>query len=240
MRGVGRVVRFNWPSYAVALAAIVVGMAIPLADPLRIPVRGATVLGAAWIVAGLVATWCAYDRSPLYHWHWLLAMLPAAPARYAVVSTGLDEIGPTLRQMLPDATGILLDLYDPAVTRTGSIRRARALMPPPLGATPARPSALPIPDGRLDAVFAVFAAHELRTADQRAALFEEVARALRPAGRLLLVEHCRDAANLAAYGPGAWHFYPRREWLRLAGGAGLTPASETTITPLVRILVFAR
>jgi hypothetical protein len=65
-------------------------------------------------------------------------------------------------------------------------------------------------------------------------------RVLRPAGRLLLVEHCRNAANLAAYGPGAWHFYPRREWLRLASGAGLTPAGETTMTPLVHILVFAR
>jgi SAM-dependent methyltransferase len=240
MSGVGRVVRFNWPSYAVALAAIAVGMAIPLPDPLGVPVRDATFLGAAWIVAGLAATWCAYDRSPLYRWHWLLALLPAAPARYAVVSTGLDEIGPSLRQMLPDATGTLLDLYDPAITRTGSIRRARALVPPPPGGTPARPSALPVPDGRLDAVFAVFAAHELRTAGQRAALFGEVARVLRPAGRLLLVEHCRDAANLAAYGPGAWHFYSRREWLRLAGGAGLTPAGETTVTPLVRVLVFAR
>jgi SAM-dependent methyltransferase len=86
----------------------------------------------------------------------------------------------------------------------------------------------------------VFAAHELRTPGHRAELFGEVARALRPAGRLLLVEHCRDAANLAAYGPGAWHFYPRQEWLRLAAGAGLTPAGESTMTPLVRVLVFAR
>jgi ubiquinone/menaquinone biosynthesis C-methylase UbiE len=89
-------------------------------------------------------------------------------------------------------------------------------------------------------VFVVFAAHELRAAHQRRALFAEIARTLRRGGRLLLIEHCRDPANVAAYGPGAWHFYPRQEWLRLGHGAGLVPAGEMTMTPLVHALAFQR
>ncbi|MDH6121006.1 hypothetical protein ABH930_005130 [Kitasatospora sp. GAS204A] len=52
---------------------------------------------------------------------------------------------------------------------------------------------------------------------------------LRPGGTLILVEHLRDAANTAVYGPGAWHFLPRSEWLRLAYGAGLVEAGERRI-----------
>jgi len=157
-----------------------------------------------------------------------------------VVSTGLDELSLTLRRLFPHASAVLLDLYDPRLTRAGSIRRARALVPPPPEVRPARPDALPVPAATLDVVFVVFAAHELRAADQRRALFAEIARTLRTGGRLLLVEHCRDAANVAAYGPGAWHFYPRREWLRLGRGAGLVPAGEKTMTPLVHALAFQK
>jgi SAM-dependent methyltransferase len=89
-------------------------------------------------------------------------------------------------------------------------------------------------------VFLVFAAHELRARADRAALFAEIARALRPGGRLLLVEHCRDVPNIAVYGPGAWHFYPRADWLRLGRAAGLAPVAEATMTPLVRALVYQR
>jgi len=167
-------------------------------------------------------------------------LLPAPPARYAVVSAGLDEVSPTLRRLFPTAQPILLDVYDTRLTRSGSIRRARALVLPPAGARPARPAALPVPDSALDAVFVVFAAHELRTADGRRALFTEIARILRPGGRLLLVEHCRDTANITAYGPGAWHFYPRKEWQQLCQDAGLTPAGEKTMTPLVRALAYRR
>jgi SAM-dependent methyltransferase len=240
VNGVGRVVAFNWPRYAAGLVTVAVCAAVPVPDLLRYPVRFGAGLALVWIATSLIATWWAYDYKPLYGWHWLTRLLPGPPARYAVVSTGLDEISPTLKQLYPAAEAVLLDLYDPRLTREGSIRRARAIVPPPARAQPARPDALPVPDGWLDAVFVVFAAHELRTHSQRRALFTEIARTLRPDGSLLLVEHCRDAPNIAAYGPGAWHFYRREEWRRLGREAGLLPAGETTMTPLVRALAYQR
>jgi SAM-dependent methyltransferase len=240
MSGVGRVVAFNWPRYAAGLATVALAAAVPAPGRLRYPVRSAAGLAAGWIATSLVATWWAYDHTPLYTWRWLTDLLPTPPTRYAAISAGLDEISPTLRRLFPSAEAVLLDLYDPQLTGEGSIRRARALVPPPAMARAARPDCLPVPAGTLDAVFLVFAAHELRRAEQRRALFAEITRTLRPGGRLLLVEHCRDAANIVAYGPGAWHFYLRTEWLRLGRGAGLTPIVEKSMTPLVRALAYQR
>lgn len=233
MAGVAWMVRYNWPKYATAAVATLVLAALPG------PWRLLAVPGAAGVAVSLAATWWAYDHSRLRDWRWALDLLPT-PRRYAVVSTGLDEISPVLRELLPDAEPTLLDCYDPAVMTEGSVRRARRLNPPPDGSVRADVAALPVAAAGQDAVFLAFAAHELRLPAQRRALFDEVARVLRPGGHLILVEHCRDAVTVAAYGPGAWHFYPRGEWLRLARGARLTPAGEATMTPLVRALVFQR
>jgi SAM-dependent methyltransferase len=231
--GVGRVVRYNWPRYAAAGLAVGVGGLVS-------PLRPVALLALAWIGAGLLVTWLAYDRTALYRWHWLLPLLDTAPGRYAVVSTGLDEASAALHRLLPGSHATLLDLYDPAVTRTGSLRRARALTTTPAQSQPARYHAFGVPDAQFDAVFLVFAAHELRTTAQRTALHREIARTLRPHGRLILVEHCRDTANLLAYGPGALHFYSRRHWLRLARDAGLTPVGRARMTPLVHALAYRR
>lgn len=233
MSGVARMVRYNWPTYAGAAAALLVVAALPW------PWWLLAVPGAAGVVVSLVATWWVYDHSRLYDWRWTLDLLPP-PRRYAVVSTGLDEISGTLRTLLPGAEPTVVDCYDPVVMTEGSVRRARRLNPPPDGALRGGPAALPVAAGAQDAVFLAFAAHELRVPAQRQALFAEVARVLRPGGHLVLVEHCRGLATVAAYGPGAWHFYPRREWLRLARGARLTLAAEAGMTPLVRALVFQR
>jgi hypothetical protein len=72
------------------------------------------------------------------------------------------------------------------------------------------------------------------------AFFGELRRALRPGGRVLLVEHRRDGANFLAFGPGYLHFVRRREWLRLAQRVELAVASETSVTPFVMALTLER
>jgi len=228
-------VRYNWPKYLGALVLVAAGLAVPSG-----PVRLATAGFALWLAGGLVVTWWIYDRSVLYRWTWCTDLLPGAPARYTVLSTGLDEISTGLAARWPDAAATVVDLYDPQVTAEPSIRRARALVPPPPGTIAGRYADLPVGSGTQEAVFVAFAVHELRHRAQRQALFAEIRRILRPGGRVVLVEHCRDAANIAAFGPGAWHFYPRGEWLRLAGTAGLRRVAETTMTPFVRALVLQR
>ncbi|MGW1177957.1 class I SAM-dependent methyltransferase [Kitasatospora sp. NPDC002543] len=236
-------VRYNWPMYAAGALTVAAGRALArrLPGPAAALARTAAATAAGYLVLGTLATWCVYDRSGLHRYDWLPDLLPGGgPGEYLVIGTGLDEASRPLAARHPEAHGRFADLYDPALTAGGSIRRARRHCPPAPGGIPARPDALPAATGTLDTVFAVFAAHELRRPADRTALFAEAARALRPGGTLLLVEHLRDAANTAVYGPGAWHFLPRATWLRHAAEAGLHPAAERRIAGLVTAFAFRK
>lgn len=95
-------------------------------------------------------------------------------------------------------------------------------------------------DSECDAAFVVFSAHEIRDPASRFRFFKELRRILKPSGRLLMVEHLREAWNFVAYGPGFLHFYSRSEWTRLAEDAGLSVEAERSLTPFGRCFVFAR
>ncbi len=96
---------------------------------------------------------------------------------------------------------------------------------------------LPAASGSLDAVFALFALHEVREHAARAGLFAEIRRVLSPDGVAVLAEHHRDLANWLAYGPGAMHFHRRRTWLRAIAAGGMEVAAEFPLTPLVRVML---
>jgi SAM-dependent methyltransferase len=194
-----------------------------------------TALGAGlfWAGASLAVSHYVYDRSPLYRFEWLGPMLPAAPRRWANIHAGLDESSAALARIFPEAKGEVLDIYDPREMTERSIGRARAIGVAPGQAADFR--ALPLAGASCDAVLVIFCAHELRARASRRAFFAELRRVLSAGGGVILVEHLRDWANFAAFGPGCLHFQRRGEWLRVAREAGLKVASERRLTPFVRV-----
>src|SRR5262249_27455320 len=150
---------------------------------------------------------------------WLHDVLPSPPARWMTVHAGFDEFTPRVRSAFPQTQGRAFDIFDPRTMTEPSIGRARRSAP--LDAEPAAADALPVETASVDAALLLLAAHELRTPEHRAALFAEVRRTLAPAGHAVVVEHLRDAANFAAFGPGFLHFHSRRTWMRAFTGAGL-------------------
>lgn len=236
--GVRQIIAFNWPKLVTAggvvtAAVIVATVAHGLARVAGIGIGATT---AYFVGSSLAVSWWVYDRSDLHTWTWLRPLLASDGAigtrRWVLVHFGFDETGPSLRTALgaPVAT---VDLSAGLARTSPSLRRAQHGLSSAAHAAPGD-ARLPLRSASLDAVLLVFAAHEVRDRMRRDALFAELHRVLHPGGRVVLVEHLRDAANIAAFGPGAWHFRTRREWKRVATAAGFGGVEEARATAFVR------
>jgi SAM-dependent methyltransferase len=240
-QGVANIVRFNWPMFFVAAEVSLICLLAAALDMLPAPVRVAALLiGLGTIAqtgASLLASHWVYDRSDLYDLTWLPNVMIETPRNIVNIHAGFDESSGALSKIYPSAELRTLDFYDPERTTERSIARARAAFPPTRSAESVSVDSLPLSDFSQDLVLLFLAAHEIRRDDEQEKFFQEIRRSLRANGRVILVEHLRDAANAIAYGPGCLHFHSRATWLRAIHRAGLTPVAESKITPLVRVFV---
>lgn len=242
--GMLNIVLFNWPLYVVALfLAIVCTTAVivlPLPSWLVILLLAGASGATYFLVVSLAVSYIIYDQSPLYRWMWVKDLLTIAPQQIANIHAGFDESSEALHNLFPQANLVIVDLYDPKRMTEPSIARARRLRPTKQLTLSVDPGAIPLAEGSCDAVFLLFAAHEIRDAQERLRLFGEVSRILTPGGTVLLVEHRRDLTNFLAFGPGFLHFYPQSEWLRLAAESGLHVVRTFSMTPFVGVLLLAK
>jgi hypothetical protein len=229
-KGVGQVLRFNWPAYAGAAGMLVLAALAP--RRLRRPLAAVAITGAWFAAASLVVTNLVYDRSEYAAWEWPRGLLKRPPRRVAVLHAGLDNVSVHLRRLWPDAEIQVVDFYDPTTMTEPAIARARA--------GKRHGDRLEELRSGLDAAFVVLAAHELRTAGDRATFFRQVASRLAPEGRLVLLEHLRNAPNALVYGPGAWHFLLRSAYITAFADAGLALLEERAMTPFLRLFVLRR
>jgi SAM-dependent methyltransferase len=238
-RGVRQIVRFNWAAYARAAAGVAAALVLAqFAPQWRAWLWAAAAAASFWTASSLAVSHYVYDRYPLYRFAWLAGSLERIPRRWLNLHAGLDESTSALAAALPGSTGVPLDFYDAREMTEPSIRRARGIRPPRTAHVDWR--ALPVAADGFDAAFLVFAAHELRRPEGRVRLFEEVRRAVRPGGELILIEHVRGWANFLAFGPGCFHFLSIQEWLRTACEAGLGLERRLALTPFVDALILRR
>lgn len=241
-QGVLQILQFNWRSYLITVVCAGAALlALPFLPYLE---RMGLLLGAApalfWMTSSLLVSHYVYDRFPLYDLNWISRALSRAPRRWINIHCGLDETSGLLAAIFPDATGQVVDIFDARVMTETSIRQARRVKRGAIPAMPARYYDLGFGANSFDAVFSIFAAHELRRHDQRVRLFQEISRILVPSGEFVLMEHSRDWWNLLAFGPGFLHFFSQRAWRNAAFGAGLSLRAEFSITPFVHVYILRR
>lgn len=228
--GVRNILWFNWPFYAAAGLTAIVGAAF-FPHPAAI---AAFLVAVYFAIASLVASHLVYDRPAIYGWKWLLPI--AGNARTVLnVHAGFDETTESLRRVLPGRVHAF-EFYDPAQNTEPSIARAQTRAV----ATRFRSGALPCRDESCDAILFLFSAHEIRRPEERDRCLADAARAMRSTGRIVVLEHLRNARTFAVFGPGNFHFYPRREWLRAADAGQLTLLDEGDLTPFAHYFAFER
>ena len=152
---------------------------------------------------------------------------------------GFDETSAELRDRFGDVQWQDLDHFDRKRMTEASIRRARAMFPPTPGTLSSRYDAWPVAAESVDVVFGLLTIHELRSEGERSAWLAESKRCLRKGGRVVLVEHVRDAANFVAFGPGFLHFHSAESWRRCWECAGFRSIDQFRITPFVQIFVLS-
>lgn len=240
LHGMLIVARLNWPFYAAALAALIAsGAGMFLLNGLFKVLSAMAFASAAYFIfVSLGVTYWVYDRSDLYRWSWLDRALGGGPTHQAVFChCGFDEASGELREKLGLAQWSVLDHYDSERLTEPSIHRARVMFPPTPGTLACSYDEWPLAAKSADVVFALLAIHELRAESERTAWFAEAKRCLRHGGRLVLVEHIRDAANFFAFGPGFLHFHSRASWRRCWERVGLSSIDQFRVTPFVQVFV---
>ncbi len=241
-QGVLQILQFNWRSYS--STATVVAVALLAAPFLPRLLRVALLIGVApalfWLMSSLLVSHYVYDRFPLYDLNWIPRVLSRMPSRWLNIHCGFDETSTLLADLFPGAAFSVANIFDPQVMTEPSIKQAQHIERPAIAATAARFDHLPFGPSAFDAAFCIFAAHELRLARERAALFQEIARVLAPGGQLILMEHSRDVWNFLAFGPGFLHFFSQHAWRKTAAKAGFGVQTELSMTPFVHVYVLRR
>ncbi len=242
--GVFKIVRFNTRFYAgsaLGLVAVLLLLSSPLLSGwLRTVALCGALLIAFWTLSSVAVSWYVYDYVGVTRWEWMPARVRLVPQRWANIHAGLDESTTSLRHLFPGTEGATVDIYDPVKMTEPSIARARRLYPATEPSQAGRAEALPMPDADRDAIFLLFAAHEVRAPEGRTQLFRETCRVLKDSGQVVLVEHLRDLPNFLAFGPGFLHFHSGRSWRSSIRDAGFQVEHESRVTPFVHCFVLRK
>ncbi len=238
--------RFNAPVYALAavvVCGVVVGFVVaPMGMLVAYGALVTSFVAFALTAGSLVASYLTYDRSGFYAWRWFDRFVPTTSstktATIAHVHTGLDESTAVLRARHPHARVVVFDASDTQAQTEPSIARARALVPLHADTVAVGLGALPLHD--VDVIVLPMAAHEVRDDDTRARWFATLAGSLRDDGRIVVVEHLRDARNALAFHVGVLHFLSSARWHDTFARAGLVLVEEARVTSLLALFVLAR
>jgi hypothetical protein len=225
-QGVLNILRFNWHFYVLSLVVMLALIKFSVVLSL---------LMLLVLVITLAVSYYIYDKSDLYTLKWLRL----SPESMINIHAGFDETSALLREKYPDASLAVYDFYDPKLHTEVSIKRARKAYPPYPDTLPISTKALQLGEESIDAIFLIFAAHEIRNDEERVIFFKQLAKALTSQGSIVVTEHLRDLPNLLAYNIGAFHFLSPSTWEHTFKQAGLQVQERFHITPFVTTFILS-
>ncbi len=238
-QGVWNIIRFNWQFYVYASVVIIsILIAVNYVDE-RLQSYFYIVGIAITLptIVSLLVSFYIYDLSPLYKMHWLDDIRINEQGYILNIHAGFDETSILLKSKYPKAVLDVFDFYDPIKHTEVSIKRARKAYPPYPNTKAVLATEIPIANNSIDAIFVIFAAHEIRNQTERIAFLEELKRIVKPTGKIIVTEHLRDSTNFLAYTVGFLHFYSKTNWLYNFAAAKLFMVKEKKITNFISTFI---
>ncbi len=238
-QGVTNIVRFNRHFYFLFLA--VVGILALLTQFVPSPMKLVISMGILLMVLGmllsLAVSYYIYDCSKLYKLDWLHKVEIPETAEIANINAGFDETSILLAHKFDAAHIAAYDFYDPAKHTEIAITRARKAYAPWPRTIAINTSDVPFKPGSFDVIFAILTVHEIRDTTERIKFFSALRLALKPGGKIIVLEHQRNFANFVAYNIGFFHFFSKKEWKKTFSSSGLSVTNEFSITPFVSTFI---
>lgn len=236
-QGVFNIVRFNWHFYVLATLFISGLIILHFFVPYNI---GAAIILLATAISlsifiSLATSYYVYDLSNLYTLNWLNHLKIKSDAKLVNINAGFDETSKMLAQKYPTAQLTVFDFYDPAKHTEVSIERARKAYPAYPGTQTIQTNRVPLEHNSTDAIFLIFAVHEIRNDDEQIIFLKKLQQSLSSNGKIIVVEHSRDFINFIAYNIGFLHFFSKDHWRKTFQNVGLTIELEKRITQFITI-----
>lgn len=237
-QGVFNIVRFNWHFYVIAFSLVSVFLFLALRiNFLTIWLLWISILITITVVMSLFVSFYIYDYSGFYSFHWLR---PISAEKIVNIHAGFDETSAAIQSLFPNAELRIMDFYNPLKHTEISIERARKAFPSSPKTELIATDKIPLEENSVDIFFLIFAAHEIRSNEERLAFFKSLNMSIKPTGKIVVAEHMRDFANFLAYNIGFFHFLTLNTWRRNFRDAGLVIKSQSAFTPFVKIFELSR
>ncbi len=239
-QGVWNIIRFNWHFYALAILSILILLTPLFSESYRFYTIILAILIFLTTLISLIVSFYVYDLSDFYKMDWLDDLGISAKEKMLNINAGFDETSVLLKSKFPSSELLVFDFYDPTLHTEVSIKRARLAYPPFPNTQSVKTKQLPLDDASVDQIFLIFAAHEIRLAEERNQFFKELNRILKTDGQIVLVEHLRDLPNLLAYNLGFFHFMPLVAWKGTFESSQLYISNEKKMTAFVSAFILEK
>lgn len=235
-QGILNILRFNWHFYAIGLGfAMLLFMGANYFNARLFDLPGYLLITA--IGTSLIVSCYIYDCTGFYTLDWLDTLLVGNLRKIINVNAGFDETSSLLQERFGESEMVILDFYDPEKHTEISIKRARKKYPAVAGTIAAKTHQLPVESGTADAIFLIFAAHEIRGIEESILFFSELGRVLNKNGKIILVEHLRDWPNFFAYTIGFFHFFSKSRWQKTIESGNLEITATQKLTPFTNAFI---
>jgi len=240
-QGITNIIRFNWHFYVLAIVFIaLLHIVKPFAADVLHPMIGISgLLIILSIVISLIVSFYVYDLSGLYKFDWLSLSIPSN-ASVVNINAGFDETSFVLKEKYPSIQLTVLNFYNPEKHTEVSIKRARKAYGAYSGTKTIETSNISLAPNSIDFIFCVLSAHEIRARGERKLFFEQLNKAMKHDGRIIVVEHLRDVANFLAYNIGFFHFHSKNEWKRTFEASDLSIEKQLKITPFIKAFILQK